>query len=173
MGHWAYSILVQARGFSPSSAGLAVTTYWASLFLGRILAGFVVDRVGSVRLVRWATVLSAVGALAFAIGALPDFVNAAGLVAVGIAIAPIYPGLMSETPRRTGNAAAAHAVGFQVSAAVAGMVALPALGGLLAERIGLEGTAAFVAGCAALLLILHELLTRGARALGEPFARDV
>ena len=159
-GHWAYSILVQSRGVSAGEAGLVVTAYWASIFVGRVLAGFVVEHVGSVKLVRFATAIAAVGAVLFAASALPDIVNVAGLVLVGLAIAPIYPGLMSETPRRTGSGVVAHAVGFQVSAATAGIFVLPAIGGVLAERIGLEATAAFIAACAAWLFLLNEWLTR-------------
>jgi fucose permease len=159
-GHWAYSILVQSRGVSASAAGFVVSAYWASIFVGRVLSGFVVERVGGVRLVRYGAIIAAIGAVLFATSALPDFVNAVGLVLVGLAIAPIYPGLMSETPRRMGVGVVAHAVGFQVSAATAGMFALPAMGGVIAERIGLEGTAVFVAACATVLLLLHELLTR-------------
>jgi fucose permease len=158
-GHWAYTILVESRGFSPRAAGLAVGVYWGSIFVGRVAAGFVADRVGNVRLVRAGTVLGAAGALAFAVSALPAVAGVVGLVLVGLAIAPIYPGLMSETPGRTG-AAAAHAVGFQVSAAIAGAVALPAFGGILAETLGLEATAALVAGCAVALLLSCEALTR-------------
>lgn len=161
-GHWAYSIFVQSRGFSAELAGLVVSAYWASIFVGRLAAGFVVERVGNARLVRYATVLAAAGAISFSISALPDFVCASGLVLVGLGIAPIYPGLMSETPARTG-AAAAHAVGFQVSAASAGGIGLPALGGVLAEAWNLEATAALVAGSAATLLVVSEMLARKAR----------
>jgi fucose permease len=155
-GHWAYSILVQSRGFSAELAGLVVSAYWASIFIGRVIAGFVVERVGNVRLVRYGAVLAAAGAASFASASLPDFVSATGLVVVGFALAPIYPGLMSETPARTGNAAA-HAVGFQVSAAAAGGIGLPALGGFLAETWSLEATALLVASCAAALLFLSEM----------------
>jgi fucose permease len=158
-GHWAYTVLVESRGFSPRAAGLAVSAYWTSIFVGRLAAGFVVDRIGNVRLVRAGTVFAAAGALAFAVSALPPVVSVAGLVLVGLAIAPIYPGLMSETPGRTG-AASAHAVGFQVSSATAGAVALPAFGGVLAELVGLEATAALVAGCSVALLSSCEALTR-------------
>jgi fucose permease len=159
-GHWAYSILVQSRGFSTELAGLVVSAYWASIFGGRVIAGFVVERVGNVRLVRYGAVLAAAGAAAFASTLLPDFVSATGLVVVGLALAPIYPGLMSETPAKTGNAAA-YAVGFQVSAAAAGGIGLPALGGFLAETFSLEATALLVASCAAALLVLSELFGRG------------
>ncbi|HEX6276912.1 MAG TPA: MFS transporter [Polyangiaceae bacterium] len=160
-GHWAYTILVQSRNVSEDVAGLVVSAYWASLFVGRVASGFLVERVGNVGIVRYATGLALLGAAAFAVSALPGLVSAAGLVLVGFAIAPIYPALMSETPRRTRDAAG-HAIGFQVSAAIAGAVTLPALGGLLAEWIGLEATAGLVAACAATLLVLAEALTHAA-----------
>ncbi len=43
-------------------------------------------------------------------------------------MAPIFPLLMTLTPRRIGSAASVHAVGFQVSAAVLGGAVLPWLG---------------------------------------------
>jgi fucose permease len=158
-GHWAYTILVQSRNVPADVAGLVVSGYWASLFVGRVASGFLVERIGNVGIVRCGTGLALIGATAFAVAALPGLVSAAGLVVVGLAIAPIYPALMSETPRRTGDAAW-HAVGFQVSAAIAGAVTLPALGGFLAEAIGLEATAALVATCAGALLVLAEALAR-------------
>jgi len=158
-GHWAYTILVQSRNVSEDTAGLVVSAYWASIFVGRVASGFLVGRIGNVRIVRYGTGFAAAGAAAFAVSALPSIVSAAGLVLVGLAIAPIYPALMSETPRRTGDAAG-HAIGFQVSGAIAGAVTLPALGGLMAEAIGLEATAVLVAACAGALLFLAEALAR-------------
>jgi fucose permease len=166
-GHWAYSVLVQSRGLGAELAGLVVSAYWTSIFAGRLAAGFVVERVGNVRLIRYATLLAAVGAVSFAVSGVSYFVNAAGLVLLGLAIAPIYPALMSETPERVGGAAE-HAVGFQVSAAMAGGLCLPALGGFLAEALSLEATAVLVASSAGMLLLLCEALARDARRRVRP-----
>jgi fucose permease len=162
LGHWAFTILTEERGLARESAAVAASAYWMSLLAGRIVAGFVIARVGTVRLVRLGTVFALVGAVLFAAPFFAPLVNAFGLALVGAALAPIYPGLMSETPRRTA-AAAAHAVGFQVSAATAGMVALPALGGWLADRAGLDATAALIVFCALGVLALNEWLTRVTR----------
>jgi fucose permease len=158
IGHWSFSILTRARMIEPKAAAFAVSSYWACLFLGRVLAGFSVDRLGSASLVRGGMLLAAVAASSFAMLPLSATMSAVVLAVIGLAIAPIYPGLMSETPRRVGVSAAGHAVGFQVSAATAGAVLLPTLGGVLAEWRGLEFTAALVALTAVLLLSLHELL---------------
>jgi fucose permease len=166
-GHWAYTILTAERGLSQESAGIAVSAYWTCLLLGRISAGFVVDRVGALALVRGATCVAVVGAGVFATPWLPAELSALGLALTGLALAPIYPGLMSETPRRAGDAAG-HAVGFQVSAATAGMVVLPALGGLLADHAGLSFTGALIFACAVGVFAGHELVAADTRDVRVP-----
>jgi fucose permease len=158
-GQWSYTILTQARGMQSESAGIYVTSYWATLLIGRILAGFIVEAVGTVKLLRAGCFVAAAGATLFAIRGLHPTSSWLGLCLVGLALAPIYPGLMSETPRRVG-ALSPHAVGFQVSAATAGVAVLPNLGGLVGEHFGLDAIAVFVAVCAGALLALHEVLVR-------------
>ena len=73
---------------------------------------------------------------------------------------PIFPLLIAETPAQVGERHAAHAIGFQISAATLGAGALPALAGLLVRHVGLESLGPFLLGTTVLLLLLHE---RGAR----------
>jgi len=133
-GQWSFTVLTEGRGLGTAEAGSQVSLYWGSLLVGRILSGFIVERVGPVRMLRLSTVLAVLGALLFALPVLPP---ALGLGLLGFALAPIFPALMSETPRRVGTDVAAHAVGFQVSAATMGVAALPSAAGFLAERFGL------------------------------------
>jgi len=159
-GQWSYTILTQARGVEPKMAGLCVTSYWTALLVGRVLSGFVVERVGTVRLLRLACVFTLAGAILFAMPETPLAVSAFGLTLIGLALAPLFPGLMSETPRRVGASAAPHAIGFQVSAATAGVAILPNVGGLLTTRWGLNAVAVFIASITLALLWLHESLVK-------------
>jgi fucose permease len=77
---------------------------------------------------------------------------------IGFVLAPIFPLTISATPGRLGPGYATHAIGFQVAAACVGGAALPAIGGVLARRYGLETIAAFQFGVAVLVLVLHELV---------------
>lgn len=156
-GQWAFTVLTEARGLDTTRAGTWVTLYWASLLAGRVALGFVVERVGPVLLVRLATALAVLGAAVFALPGLPLVLGCGGLALLGFALAPMYPGLMAETPRRMG-AHAAHAVGFQVSAGTASMAVLPSLAGVLAQRLGLGVIPWFLVGCAVALAVLHETL---------------
>lgn len=167
IGHWSFSILTSSRTMAPEAAAFAVSTYWACIFLGRVLTGFSVERFGTTALVRTGMWVAAAAVLAFAALPLSAVLSTLVLGVTGLAMAPIYPGLMSETPRRVGASAAGHAVGFQVSAATAGAVLLPTLGGVLAEWRGLELTAWLVALTGLLLVALHELLVRRDAAQGS------
>ncbi|UQA56441.1 MFS transporter [Polyangium aurulentum] len=169
-GQWAFTVFTEARGVDATRAGAWVSLYWASLMAGRIVLGFIVERVGPVLLVRLATGLAVLGAAVFAVPGLPPALGFAGLAVLGFALAPIYPGLMAETPRRMGPVHAPHAVGFQVSCATAGCAALPSLGGFVGQRMGLGTIPVFVAGCMLVLALLHETLvaTVDGPARGEP-----
>ncbi|KFE61035.1 MFS transporter [Hyalangium minutum] len=155
-GQWSYTLLTEGRGLGSAAAGTWVAVYWGGLLAGRLVLGFVVERVGQARMLRFATVGALVSAVIFAIPGTSWGVVALPLLS--FSLASIYPGLMAETPRRMGEQLAPHAVGFQVSAATLGVAVLPSLAGILSERFGLEVIGPLIACCALMLLVLHERL---------------
>lgn len=159
-GQWSFALLTEGRGLAPGVAGVWAGLFWGSLFAGRVLLGLVAERVGPDRLVRLGTVGALLGAAALAFAPTP--VGLVGLLLVGFSVAPIYPMLMSRTPARLGPEAALHAVGFQVSAATLGALALPSLAGIAADRVGIEAVAWVVVASAAVLWALNETLLRAA-----------
>jgi len=155
-GQWSYTLLIEDRGFSATAAGTWVAIYWGGLLVGRLVLGFAVERVGQVTLLRVATLGVLLFSVLFAIPGLK--VGAAALPLLSFSLASIFPGLMSETPRRVGARTAPHAVGFQVSAATLGVAVVPTIAGLASERFGLEAIGWVIAGCALVLAVLHERL---------------
>ena len=155
-GQWSYTLLTEARGLDAAAAGTWVSAYWGGLLAGRLLLGFVVERVGQVRLLRLATLGTLLAVLLLALPGLRWSV--AALPLLSFSLASIFPGLMAETPRRVGGALAPHAVGFQVSAATLGVAVVPSVAGLAAARFGLEAIGAVLVGCAGVLALLHEWL---------------
>lgn len=154
-GQWAASVLV-ARGWGAAEASTAAAAFWGALTIGRIAAGTIATRVAAPLLPRAGAVTAALAIGAFASG--PGPFDAAALALAGFALAPIYPTLMALTPARTG-AAAPHAIGVQVAAAMAGGLLLPALAGALADRFGIPAVPVLVAAAAAMLILLIRRLT--------------
>lgn len=154
-GQWCYTVLTEARGVGATAAGAWAAAYWGGLLGGRLVLGLAVERMGQVRLLRLATAGAVLAATLFA---LPLPIAGAALPLLSFSLASIYPGLMSETPRRVGAGVAPHAVGFQVSAATAGVAAVPSLAGFLGEWLGIEVIGWVIAACALALSFLHERL---------------
>jgi fucose permease len=159
VGQWSFTLLTESRGVPRETAGVWVTIYWASIAIGRVLFGFIVDRVGINRLLRLSTLASLLGTVTLALNP-PGLVAAIPLALTGLGLAAIYPCMMTKTPERLGKPFAAHAIGFQVSAAMLGAAALPSLSGFLAQYFGVAIIATTAAVMAFTLLLLHETLLR-------------
>jgi fucose permease len=161
VGQWSFTLLTESRHVPQATAGIGVTLYWASIGVGRLLCGAVVDRLGIDRLVRVSTLTAVLGTGVLA-WTHSGPMAAVALVLTGLGLAAIYPCLMTRTPQRLGTAVAVHAIGWQVSAAVLGAAALPSTAGVLAEHGGLETVAAAAVGLACVVCLLHERLLRPA-----------
>jgi fucose permease len=155
-GQWAYSILTEARTLPPAAAGVWVGAYWGSLTLGRFVCGAIAPRVSTDALLRFCTAAAPMGAALLWLDR--GYLSLAGLCLLGFVLAPVFPLTISATPGRLGKGYAAHAIGFQVSAACVGGAALPAAGGLIARRYGLEAITTFQLAVALVLLVLHEVV---------------
>ena len=158
-GQWSYTLLTQGRGEDPIAVGLWVSAYYAALTVGRIAYGGVANAVPDGVALRacLATGVAGTALVALDLGSGASF---AGLVALGLSLAPVYPALIAATPRRVGPADTSAAVGFQVSAAVLGSALLPGLMGALAQRTGLESIVWSLLALGLALVAVHELLAR-------------
>lgn len=158
-GQWSYTLFTEARGVAPSVAGASVAVFWGALTVGRIVSGALAGRLAGDTLLRVGTVGALVGSLLvwWDPGTSSGLLGLAGL---GFALAPIYPTLIAETPRRLGQIHATSAIGFQVAAAYLGTAAIPGLTGVLASHAGLAAIGPCLFGTAAGLLLLQEAARR-------------
>lgn len=137
LGVWAYSFLTESRGMAGEWAGFVTAGYWGMFTVGRVLAGWYSNRISLVRLLNQAVGLALFGIMLIIIkqGML---VSVIGIAVTGFAIAPIFPGLVSDTETRTGRRHQANCIGMQIAAAGLGAALVPGMAGLLARFLGLE-----------------------------------
>jgi len=157
IGQWSFTVLTEARKISPEAAGAWVTIYWSGILAGRVGLGFIADRVSIDALIRASMLVAALGAALFAWNPAPLAAPVA-LALCGLGLAVIFPCLMTRTPQRLGKALSAHAIGFQVGAAMLGAAALPSLAGWMAHAAGLAVVPLIFPSVALLLLVLHEFV---------------
>ena len=134
---WAYTLLTEARGVSPTVAGLVAGSYWATFTLGRIIAGLYAKQLGADRLVQGGLLGALFGSFLLWWAPL-DIMNSFAVALIGFAIAPIFPALVSGTSRRVGARFAANTIGIQMAAAALGAATIPGLIGIAANQISLE-----------------------------------
>ena len=158
-GNWAYTLFTEGRGISPQIAGIWAGGFWAIFTIGRILGGLYAHRVRLNTLMLGAMSLALAGSILFWWNPLP-LVGVLGVFIVGLALAPIFPGLLSGTSQRVGEHHAANAIGIQISAASLGGALLPALAGFLARRVSLEAIPVMLAVSLLGLLALYWLSIR-------------
>jgi fucose permease len=154
-GLWAFLLLTQGRGMAAAAAGICVSAYWGSLFVGRLVFGLVSERFGSRQVLICCLSGMAVGAGLIALPA-PAAVTVAGLVLVGFLAAPVFPLMTLSTADRVGAAHADRAIGLQIGAAGLGGAVIPAGIGKLLDEYGVHwlGSALLVASILLIALYL-------------------
>lgn len=165
-GQWAYSLLTEQRGTGETAAGLWVAGYWAAITGGRLAMAVAADRVAPSTLLGGASLGAVAGTALLWLD--PGGAGALGLPLVGISLAPVFPTLVSLTPVRLGNERAAHAIGYQLSAAGIGAALLPGGVALAIEAGGLGTLGPALVAMALVLLTLHVAAEAVAGPAGPP-----
>ena len=160
LGIWAYSLLTEARGVVPGTAGFITGSYWATFTLGRILAGLYAKRLGVDLLVQASVGFALFGSILLWLNPFP-LANLVAVTLVGFAIAPIFPALISGTSRRVGAGYAANTIGMQMAVTGLGGSLVPSLIGVLAGRYSLEVVPICLVLLFAALFILYRLAMTG------------
>ncbi|SCL73908.1 MFS transporter [Micromonospora peucetia] len=158
-GLWAFLLLTEGRGLGAAIAGVCVSGYWGSLFVGRVVQGVVAERL-SVAVVLWGSLVGmAAGAVLVALPA-PAWVAVTGLFVVGFAAAPVFPLLTLTTAERVGAAHADRTIGLQIGAAGLGAALVPAGIGVLLGNTSVELLGPALVVLAVGLIALHAAGTR-------------
>lgn len=137
LGTWAYSLLTESRGVSTTLAGFWTGSYWATFTIGRILAGLYAKRLGVDFLVQGGIVVALLGSVLLWWNPF-ELANLLAVALVGLAVAPIFPAMISGTSRRVGPKFAANTIGMQMAATGLGGTFITSLMGVLARRYSLE-----------------------------------
>ncbi|MEU4689847.1 MFS transporter [Actinoplanes sp. NPDC023714] len=153
-GLWAYLLLTEDRAVSATTAGLCVSAYWACLFVGRVVQGFTVERLGTTRTLVGGLAGMLAGAVLIAVPG-PAWSAVSGLMLIGFAAAPVFPLLTLTTADRVGRAHADRVIGLQMAAAGLGGVLIPAGAGVLVERVGAYTLGPSLTVLAVVLLALY------------------
>lgn len=133
VGLWGASYLVGAKHMAAETAAGWVSLYYGGITIGRLVTGFITMKVHNRLLIRYGQLVTLVGGMMLLLP-LPISFSLIGFILIGLGLAPIYPGLIHETPARFGSENSAKLIGYQMAVAYTGSTLLPPLFGLLATQ---------------------------------------
>ena len=167
-GQWAASFFRGPLGLTAAAAGPAVFVYWGALTLSRFGLAIPKQTPRPELLVR----IGCGGALlaSAVIWWAPSApVVIVGFAVMGASIAPVFPALVTLTPRRIGISRTHRAIGWQVAAANVGGASVSALIGVILQHEGLRTLGA----CLFVIAILTIVCNVGLELFSPPASRLV
>lgn len=135
-GLWASSYMVLYRGINAETAATWASLFYLGITAGRLLSGFITGKIGDKNMVRMGQILAGTGII-FILLPLENVFMLIGLILVGVGCAPIYPGLLHETPDNFGADKSQSIMGMQMACAYIGATFMPMAFGFLAEKINI------------------------------------
>ncbi|WP_025679594.1 MFS transporter [Paenibacillus massiliensis] len=137
VGLWGASYLVQSRQVTAEMAAGWISLYYGGITFGRLITGFITLKMKNRHLIRYGQLTTVIGGLVLLLP-LPASLSIVGFILIGLGLAPIYPGLLHETPARFGREHSAKLMGYQMAVAYSGTTLVPPLFGLLAAQVSTD-----------------------------------
>ncbi|MDU5109388.1 MAG: MFS transporter [Clostridium sp.] len=154
-GLWASSFLVMNNGLSTERAAKWVSFYYLGITVGRFLSGFMAMKFNNKQMIRIGQVICILGAAILTLS-LTESLQLAGLIAIGLGCAPIYPAMLHETPNRFGKELSQGIMGIQMATAYIGSTFIPPLFGAISQLIGFKFLPIFLLIFMVIMLVSSE-----------------
>lgn len=135
MGLWGSSFLVKIKDIPVSTAAFITSSYYASLTVGRLVAGFITFFLASRTVLYFSELLLLIGVVFLSLGS--GNIAVLGFIFTGLGSAAIFPTMLHETPERFGTKNSGRIMSLQLALAYTGTTCLPPLLGFLADRFSL------------------------------------
>jgi fucose permease len=166
-GLWASTYFVVHRGVSAEMAAGFASMFYLGITLGRLLCGFIADRVGDRKLIKIGirTMLAGILLLWLPLGF--DALSLAGLVVIGLGAAPVYPSIIHMTPANFGKGNSQAVIGVQMASAYMGSTLMPPLFGLLGQNLGMGLYPFYVLLFAGLMFLMTRKRPEADKAIQE------
>lgn len=130
---------------------------FGGLMLGRLISGFISDRLGDRLLIRIGVAVELFGILLVFISTESYHLAAVGFVIIGTGMGPIYPAIQHMAPSNYGHRYSAAVIGLQMAFAYVGSTFMPLVFGYLQQDFGISIMPVYLLIFAFMNIILLEL----------------
>lgn len=157
--YWASSYFAGFKGASSDLAAMLGSLFYIGLTAGRLLSGFVSEKLGDRMLIRIGAGVIAVGLVLLALP-LGTYTAVAGFLIIGFGCAPVYPSIIHATPANFGAENSQSVIGVEMAFAYLGTTFMPPLFGVLAQFVSLAWLPLWLGAFLVLLFVMTELCNR-------------
>ena len=158
---WVPSYFAGTRtGISSELVASFGSLIFGGLMIGRLIAGFIANRLGDRRMIRSGTMVELIGILLTALPIKGYLVAAIGFLIIGIGTGPIYPSIQHMAPINFGKRYSASVIGLQMAFAYTGSTFMPTVFGILQQKLGIWIMPLYLLVFAGLSFALLELSYR-------------
>ena len=155
-GLWATSYLVEYKEVDYTLAAKFCSLFYLGLTVGRIINGFIANRLGDKKMIRIGSIIMLFGTLLILLPIKISIFSLIGLVIIGLGCAPIYPSIIHSTPDNFGKENSQSLVGIQMASAYIGSTFIPPIFGFIAQHINISLYPIFLLMLVTILLIATE-----------------
>lgn len=110
---------------------------FGGLMLGRLIAGFISNRIGDRKLIRAGLIVEALGILLVLIPGSQYYTAVIGFLVIGTGMGPIYPSIQHMAPANFGKKYSAPVIGLQMASAYIGSTFMPTVFGFIQQSVGI------------------------------------
>ena len=151
---WTSSYFAGTReGLSDGIIAAFGSLIFGGLMLGRLISGFISNKLGDRLMIRIGIVVELVGIIMVFIPGMHYMFTAVGFVVIGTGMGPVYPAIQHMAPANFGKRYSAAVIGLQMASAYVGSTFMPMVFGQLQQAVGI--------GIMPLFLLVFALMNIG------------
>jgi fucose permease len=144
------------QGLSDDLVASFGSLVFGGLMLGRLISGFVSDKLGDRLLIRIGIAIEFIGILLVALPIAHYLPAAIGFVVIGTGMGPVYPAIQHMAPINFGKKYSASAIALQMASAYVGSTFMPMVFGGLQQVVGIGIMPVYLLVFALLNIVLIE-----------------
>lgn len=151
-GVWSSTFFAEYKAFTPESAAKTAMFFYVGMTVGRFMSGVFGNKLGSKNILYICVGILFCACVIIALP-LPSVAAALGLLLFGFGMGPTFPNLSYLVPSLFGRDISSSVIGVQLASTYVGIMTLPPLFGILAEKVsvGLFPYFLFIVLCAFVL----------------------
>ncbi len=155
---WTSSYFAETKnGISNELAASFGSLIFGGLMLGRLISGFISNKLGDKFLIRIGIATEIVGIILILLPTEGYIISAIGFVITGVGMGPVYPAIHHMAPYNFGKKYSASVIGLQMASAYVGSTFMPMVFGHLQQIVGIGIMPIYLMIFAVLNIVFLEL----------------